>query len=50
MTDVEGTGGGGGDDDQCFISPETIDLLTNGFLSILQPEVLRVDKSLNELT
>lgn len=29
---------------------ETIDKLTQGFLNILQPEVLRVEQSLNELT
>ena len=31
-------------------SEEAIDKLTEGFLKSLQPEVLRVEQSLNELT
>lgn len=37
-------------DERSFFSPETIDKLTEGFLNILQPEVLRVEQSLDELT
>lgn len=33
-----------------LISPETIDKLTAGFLGLLEPEVVRVQQSLEELT
>ena len=36
-------------DSQPLFSDETIQSLTNGFLEILQPEVTRVQKSLDEL-
>ena len=36
-------------DSQALFSDETIQSLTNGFLEILQPEVTRVQKSLDEL-
>ncbi|XP_003388692.1 PREDICTED: uncharacterized protein LOC100634029 [Amphimedon queenslandica] len=37
-------------DELNFFSPETIENLTEGFLNILQPEVITVNKSLSDLT
>lgn len=37
--------------DTCNVfSPDTLSNLTDGFLNVLQPEAVRVEKSLQELT